>query len=133
MKLRLASGSYILQSNRAAFNQNEVKPTCLLCGEEDETLEHFLLRCNSLETVRQSILGDLCHVLLRSTGRNFNQLCTEDKLRGLIDCSFLLEKHYKNKARVECISNVDFHCKRLIFALHSTRYQILSKLETRKR
>ena len=31
------------------------------------------------------------------------------------------------------VSNVDFHCKRLIFALHSTRYQILSKLETRKR
>ena len=55
LKLKLASGCYILQSSRATFNKNEVNPTCLLCGEEDENLAHFLLRCKSLDTVRQPI------------------------------------------------------------------------------
>ena len=30
-KLKLATGTYILQTNRVSFNQNMVDPTCLLC------------------------------------------------------------------------------------------------------
>ena len=37
-KLRMATGVYVLQVNRAAFNQNKVNPVCLLCGQDDETL-----------------------------------------------------------------------------------------------
>ena len=132
LKLKLASGCYILQSNRAAFNQNEVNPTCLLCGEEDENLAHFLLRCKGLETVRQPILGDIHHTIQDLSGTDFYKLCTEDKLRMLIDCSYTFNKP-SCRTSVEHISKVDFHCKRLIFALDAMRYQMLSKLDTRKR
>ena len=37
--------AHILQSNRAKFNQYSVYPTCLLCGEDPEDQEHFLLKC----------------------------------------------------------------------------------------
>ena len=40
-KLKLVTGTYILQSNRATFNQNCVDPVCLLCHQENETIEHF--------------------------------------------------------------------------------------------
>ena len=53
IKLKLVSGSYIFQSNWSKFNQSHIDATCLLCGEEEEDLEHFLLRYQLLETTRQ--------------------------------------------------------------------------------
>ena len=38
-KLKLLCGAYILQSNRSAYNQTAVNPTCQLCDSADETLE----------------------------------------------------------------------------------------------
>ena len=112
LKLKLVSGSYTLQANRAAFNQNEVKPTCLLCNEENETLSHFLLSCKSLETVRQSIMGDICHVLTELTRIDFNDLSIENQTRILLDCSYLFDKH-KGRTRIEFISMIEFQCNLL--------------------
>ena len=44
-KAKLMTGTYVLQSNRAKFNQYSVNPTCLLCGDEAEDMIHFLLKC----------------------------------------------------------------------------------------
>ena len=52
MKARLMTGTYVLQSNCAKFNQYSVNPTCLLCGEDPEDLEHFLLKCRALTVTR---------------------------------------------------------------------------------
>ena len=37
-KLRMVTGVYTLQENRAAFNQNQIDPMCILCRKDDETL-----------------------------------------------------------------------------------------------
>ena len=57
------TATYILQTNRAKFNQNEVSPICQLCHEEDETLQHFLSDRKSLEDARQPIINDFLRVL----------------------------------------------------------------------
>ena len=44
-KAKLMTGTYVLQSNRAKFNQYSVDPTCLLCGDDAEDMIHFLLKC----------------------------------------------------------------------------------------
>ena len=36
VKCKLLTGTYILQGNRAAFNQHEVDPTCQLCSAAPE-------------------------------------------------------------------------------------------------
>ena len=36
VKARLLTGTYLLQANRARFNQFQVDPTCTICGEEPE-------------------------------------------------------------------------------------------------
>ena len=59
VKLKLVTGTYILQVNRSAFNQNEIDPTCLMSKEEPETIDHFMIRCNALEEVRQPILKNI--------------------------------------------------------------------------
>ena len=41
------------------FNQNRIDPTCLLCKEGDETVEHFLLNCTALSSARQPIIDNI--------------------------------------------------------------------------
>ena len=58
------------------FNQDDVKPTCLLCiNDGDETRAHFPLFCKSLETVKKPILGDLYHEL----SEDFQWCCLTDQ------------------------------------------------------
>jgi hypothetical protein len=64
VKLRLLTGTYYLQSNKAAFNQNRIDPTCLVCHMEPETLEHFLLDCKVLAETREPYISEL-NVLIK--------------------------------------------------------------------
>ncbi|MEW8548618.1 MAG: reverse transcriptase family protein, partial [Candidatus Thiodiazotropha sp.] len=59
VKLKLVTGTYILQTTRAAFNQNPIKPTCLVCNISDETPQHFLLNCSSMSHIREPILNQI--------------------------------------------------------------------------
>ena len=43
IRLKIATGTYILQSNRAKFNQAEVSGLCRICEKDQETLEHFIV------------------------------------------------------------------------------------------
>ena len=71
MHLKIVTGTYILQSNRASFNQNEIDPICLLCKTGAETLTHFLLHCATLEGIREPILKDIKYIL-RYSDIDFN-------------------------------------------------------------
>ena len=50
MKCKLLTGTYILQANRAAFNQYTVDPTCKLCSVAPATRQHFTGECVFFET-----------------------------------------------------------------------------------
>ena len=69
--LKIVTGTYILQSNKASFNQNGVDPTRLLCKTCAETLSHFLLHCAILESIRELILMDIKYIL-RYSDIDFN-------------------------------------------------------------
>ena len=53
LKCKLLTGTYILQANRAAFNQYSVNPTCNLCSKEHETREHFIGKCAIYGSIRE--------------------------------------------------------------------------------
>ena len=120
--LKIVTGTFILHSNRASFNQNEVDPTCLLCKTGAETLTHFLLHCATLESIREPILKDIKNIL-RHSDIDFNN--SEILLQLLTDCSAKLD--------TETVSEVIFHVRRLCHALHVERYQRLSIVPRRKR
>ena len=52
-KLKIVTGSYVLQVDRVTFRQNVERGICELCGEAEENLTHFLLTCKCLEFVRK--------------------------------------------------------------------------------
>ena len=88
-KLKLVTGVYVLQVNRACFNQNNIDATCQLCHQADETVSHFLLDCPVLESVRRPLLEAICNI-----GCNLLQCPIEpDHLLQLIflDSSCVLE------------------------------------------
>ena len=55
-RLMVATGTYVLQTNRATCNQNDFDVTSLLSGDDDETLSHFLLEYSALKETRHPIL-----------------------------------------------------------------------------
>ena len=59
VKCRLLTGTYILQGNRAAFNQFVVDSTCKLCSSLPETRQHFLAECAVFKESRQEYIQKL--------------------------------------------------------------------------
>ena len=79
---------------------------------EDKAVSHFLLCCKSIVTVIQSILWDVCQVLAKLPGIDFNDLRIEDQNRTLQAYSYLFDK-YKRRTTLEFISKLEFRVKDL--------------------
>ena len=112
-KLKFLCGSYVLQANRHKFNKSEVDPTCVLCKRSKEILEHFLLTCSSLSTVRDPILKDIQNELENSQNIRFFNLSVEDQIKIILDCTLLMNntkvKHRKRK--LQTLSKLEY-CNR---------------------
>ena len=67
-KAKLMTGTYVLQSNRAKFNQYSVDPTCLLCGDDAEDMIHFLLKCECLSEPRDQFMEKISSILIEYQG-----------------------------------------------------------------
>ena len=130
IKLKLVTGMYILQTNRAAFNQNQIKSTCLLCNTEDETMEHFLLSCTALHSVRQPIL-DIIKESLTTLHEAQLVRTTSDLLQIVLDCSALY--HVIPKCNHHLLEAIEFHSRRFCYKLHCERYKRLALVPQRTR
>ena len=89
IKARLMTGTYVLQSVCAKFNQYSVDPTCLLCGENPDH-EHFLLMCRLLSKSRDPFIKTLKPVLSQYLGDEEPQcICRDYQLLValILDCT----------------------------------------------
>ena len=82
-------GTYILQSNRARFNQFTVAKVCPLCQLDDETLDHFLPRCRELQLTREPFIRLLVLMLETAVDTSSRRWADEDVLRVILDASVL--------------------------------------------
>ena len=53
MKCKFQTRTYMLQCDRAAFNQYTVYPTCKLCLAKPETRQHFQEECSAYMSERE--------------------------------------------------------------------------------
>jgi hypothetical protein len=132
VKLRLLTGTYYLQSNKAAFNQNRIDPTCHM---EPETLEHFLLDCKVLAETREPYISEL-NVLIKE-----RHACVK---RNTTNASILNPRSILDPSTVCCGCGCDCNClktlytfehvtRRLCFVLNTKRNNILKTLPNNKR
>ena len=120
IKIKLLAGSYILQVNRAAFNPNQISPICLLCRKEDETKEHFLLRCESLESTRRPILDEILKI--HESLEHYN---TTDTVQAILDPTVIVPKEDPS-----VLKNLENQARRLCHALHVKRFTQLPQTVT---
>jgi hypothetical protein len=69
--------------------KTETEATCLICNDKEETMEHFVLGCRYLETVRNPVLHELVNEL-KECDIDFWQLNETKKIQLI-----LLEKQGK--------------------------------------
>ena len=62
--MKILTGVYVLQYNRAKFNQHAVSPICSLCRAAVEDRVHFVLGCLGLDPVRQTYLKRIQSILI---------------------------------------------------------------------
>ena len=105
VRLRIVTGTCILQRNRDSYNQFESIATCNVCGKSDETLTHFLLECETLQTCRQPIITEI--ELCMTLGARFGQI---------IDTSSWLTV----SPDIKISSLQEIHSARLCYALTGT-------------
>ncbi|CAG2206811.1 unnamed protein product [Mytilus edulis] len=121
VKLKLLTGSYILQSKRIKMYKDETDPKCLLCSKDDETVTHFILHCIQLRNIRNKILLETVEVL-NSLGIKFNELLDSEKLQIILDITPLATSRKLSPASV---AKVERLTRRLIYQLHIARYKIV--------
>ena len=126
-KLRFLCGAYTLQSNRAVYNKTVVNPTCQLCGCDEENLEHFILNGSYLEYIRNPIIGTIEQEVDSLLGKScFQEITDHEKLCIILDCTILLDQP-SSRLRIDQLSSLEFHTRRLIHNLSGVRYRTLKE------
>ena len=123
VKNKIMTGTFILQSNHAKFNQNDVNPMCHLCHVESETLTHFLLECRILETVRKPILTEFKKVF-SDVIAEYPDAARYTLVQLLVDCNVVLQDcpTYVHTKIATLIDLLHYHSRCLVYVLHTTRY-----------
>ncbi len=90
IRLKLISGTYILQSNRPSFNQHNSK-MCPLCRSGVETRQHFILECEVLNDARWGKLAAFRDTFCETFGTPFESLPIEKQFQTIMDPSSYLQ------------------------------------------
>ena len=121
IRLKIATGTYILQANRASFNRSQLIPICLLCGNGAETLDHFLLTCDRLDGIRAPLIKYIINTC--------SALFAKHKLDGNVNLLQVLVNPYFYSNSGEFTNIISEHlellCRFLCDRLHTTRYELL--------
>lgn len=131
-RAKMISGSYILQANRARFNQNTVNPTCPLCGLAPEDLPHFMLSCPSLDPQRSKLLPKIKRIasdLGMHLSPDHEGLCRD--LLNTADpdsCCACSGRSVKNRTSSCRCSRLNDSINQLCLDLHNARTQVLSQI-----
>ena len=116
-QVKLTCGSYVLQSVRAQFCQFQASKMCLLCREEDEIMQHFILHCSELESTRASFISALCYCVVFEDN--------EELLRLILDPStacMLEESSDSGETQIVSLA------RGLFYALHVQRNTLLASV-----
>jgi hypothetical protein len=110
IRIKLLTSTYMLQSTIAKYYPTTNKPTCQLCNVENETLEHFLIKCTALKKIRSKSI----RYLKKQLKRNSIKFPSGDE--NII--KLILNGHDSN-------AWINKTCSVYCYALHNKRYQIL--------
>ena len=126
LKCRLLTGAYILQDNRAAFNQYQVNPTCRLCSVAPKNRQRFIGECLFLNPERSDYI---LKKLLKYSALRFiprPQIYDPEFLTRLtLDSSAVL---YKERFDIDTWGMLELQTREYIHKIHHRRRAELKRL-----
>ena len=124
VKLRLVTGTYVLQIKRIKYYRNETDPTFLLCVAAEENVLHFILHCEKLQSERVDLLSEINAIWQNEFQNNENvtDLSEVDQLQLLMDNTIKVKPTKKNSASVARLEGLSM---RLMFKLYIKRTKLL--------
>ena len=105
------TGTYPFQGSRAKYSN--ISPICEICGENDETLEHFLLECKLLYAPRSEHLSIISDILASSSEISFD---SEIKVQMLTDYTKLRSTYILLSRNVE--QQIELNSRKMCYTLH---------------
>ena len=113
--LRFITGTYMLQYNRARFNNYTVDATCLLCGTEKEDILHVISRCPAYQRSRQRFHDELRDANLLPPG------ATSPRITSLLALDPAQCSHDPNLYQTSDRSQLFYLSRKYLYAVHSAR------------
>ena len=126
-KVKILTGVYVLQYNRAKFNQHAISSTCCLCRAAVEDRVHFVLGCSGLDPVRQNYLKRIQSLLTSLDQKIADMIMTDQKLlMQLLMDSSNIEELNTLKVDDSIYKEIESVSRDMCFALHRKRIQLLN-------
>lgn len=127
IKIRLLTGTYILQTKVSKFNQYEVDDTCPLCQIESEDTCHFIIKCNALHQYRTKHLNELKSIICEIDEEVWRTLSHD----LLLLTKVILEPETLCKLNMlacnnQTLSNIETCTRKMCYSLHSGRLFIVN-------
>ena len=126
IKAKLVTGTYVLQSNRAVFNQYEVDGTCQLCSNGVENRTHFLVMCRALNSAREPHLHIIKSFIHEQLGTTSIPALTETEWWShlILDCSHTCVQELVHMEKDQVLQ-MERLTRNLCYALHATRSKLV--------
>ena len=128
IRLKIVTGTYILQTHRAKYSKGTaVSPLCTLCHKNDENLQHFVLSCDVLQTIRAPLL----HKIITEGSKVFakdQRAQSIDLLQLIINPFDYILSKAENEMTLPISKCLEPLCRQLLCKLHTKRYELLEKM-----
>ncbi|CAG2225018.1 unnamed protein product [Mytilus edulis] len=129
-KIKLLTGTYILQPLRYKIYKEGTEDHCIACECKEETLEHLLIECEAWNYLRDPILQTIKNLLTTNGNVRVEDLTCEMTIQVLMDIT-KIQKIYRITS--DLISQIEFQSRRLVFLIHNARYQLVMKDQAKKK
>ncbi|CAG2212967.1 unnamed protein product [Mytilus edulis] len=93
-KIKLLTGTYILQPLRYKIYKEGTKDHCIACDCKEETLEHLLIECEAWNYLRDPILQTIKNLLTTNGNVRVEDLTCEMTIQVLMDIT-KIQKIYR--------------------------------------
>ena len=128
-KVRLLTGTYIVQSKISKFNQNEVDTRCQLCFSDIEDYPHMLLQFGALLSYRREYIENLIDIIGHSSWCEMNN---QSRLEIILDVSAANVSYSLVLLRDACGAIKRIY-RRLCHSVHSGRVFLLEGVQRRRK
>jgi endonuclease/exonuclease/phosphatase family metal-dependent hydrolase len=128
VKAKLLTGTYMLQSNKAKFNQYQIDETCPLCDDGMEDRKHFIVVCRCLQLTRDPYMSSLGEVMAKVDMASWQNIVNNSDLllQFVLDCSDPCVM-VQIKDASDYVGRVESITRRMCYALHCKRSAMLQQ------